>query len=153
MIQEGAHALHAVERNSDDVSSIELVSTEQYGRMTRKRIWLIPTWDTCTGPMLAELFTKHIIFENGAPAEIISDRDVRFAHGLGFWQSFHSVYHGVVWPRSPKLIRSWPSLMDEMKPLRHHWTTRSYGSETQRGLGRDITMRSAPPNCPPRSLL
>eukprot|EP01050_Picozoa_sp_SAG11_P016343 SAG11_NODE_2219_length_3674_cov_3.448951_3_plen_173_part_00 len=26
-----------------------------------KRIGLIPTWDACTGPMLAELFTKHII--------------------------------------------------------------------------------------------
>eukprot|EP01050_Picozoa_sp_SAG11_P034922 SAG11_NODE_12547_length_697_cov_2.006689_1_plen_176_part_10 len=55
-----------------------------------KRIWLIPTWDTCTGPMLAELFTKHIIMENGAPTEIVSDRDVRFASGSGFWQSFHS---------------------------------------------------------------
>ena len=41
--------------------------------------------------------------------------------------------------------------MDTIKPLRHHWTTRSHGSETQGGLGRDITMRSAPPNCPPRS--
>lgn len=52
-----------------------------------KRIWLIPTWDTCTGPMLAELFTRHIIHENGAPVEIVSDRDVRFAHGKGFWQT------------------------------------------------------------------
>eukprot|EP01050_Picozoa_sp_SAG11_P003735 SAG11_NODE_218_length_12212_cov_7.026005_14_plen_89_part_00 len=40
--------------------------------------------------MLAELFTKHIIYENGAPAEIVSDRDVRFANGQGFWQSFHT---------------------------------------------------------------
>eukprot|EP01050_Picozoa_sp_SAG11_P032435 SAG11_NODE_10549_length_822_cov_3.392808_1_plen_184_part_00 len=49
-----------------------------------KRIWLIPTWDTCTGPMLAELFTKHIMYESGAPVEIVSDRDVRFANGKGF---------------------------------------------------------------------
>eukprot|EP01050_Picozoa_sp_SAG11_P050655 SAG11_NODE_28360_length_322_cov_1.286996_1_plen_61_part_10 len=30
LVQEGAHAMHAVERNSDDVSSIELVSTKKH---------------------------------------------------------------------------------------------------------------------------
>eukprot|EP01050_Picozoa_sp_SAG11_P008613 SAG11_NODE_769_length_7262_cov_20.934385_7_plen_186_part_00 len=54
-----------------------------------KRIWLIPTHDTCTAPMLAELFMKHIVLENGIPLEIVSDRDTRFASASGFWQSFH----------------------------------------------------------------
>eukprot|EP01050_Picozoa_sp_SAG11_P017208 SAG11_NODE_2454_length_3343_cov_13.121455_5_plen_100_part_00 len=39
--------------------------------------------------MLAELFIEHIIYENGVPLEIVSDRDVRFASENGFWQNFH----------------------------------------------------------------
>eukprot|EP01050_Picozoa_sp_SAG11_P042513 SAG11_NODE_19625_length_462_cov_1.633609_1_plen_100_part_10 len=50
-----------------------------------KRIWLIPTHDTCTAPLLAELFIKHIVMENGVPLEIVSDRDTRSASTKGFW--------------------------------------------------------------------
>eukprot|EP01050_Picozoa_sp_SAG11_P008924 SAG11_NODE_808_length_7088_cov_5.136357_11_plen_102_part_00 len=44
---------------------------------------------SCTAPMLAELFMKYIVLENGLPLEIVSDRDTRFASATGFWQSFH----------------------------------------------------------------
>jgi hypothetical protein len=54
-----------------------------------KRIWLIPTHDTCSAPMLAELFVKHIVMENGIPLEIVSDRDTRFASEHGFWKNFY----------------------------------------------------------------
>ncbi len=53
-----------------------------------KRIWTIPTWDIANARLTAELFMKHIIYENGICIEIVSDRDSKFTSKM--WQDFHA---------------------------------------------------------------
>ena len=53
-----------------------------------KRIWTIPTWDIANAELTAELFMKHIIYENGICIEIVSDRDSKFTSKM--WQDFHA---------------------------------------------------------------
>jgi len=53
-----------------------------------KRIWTIPTWDIASAQLTAELFMKHIIYENGICIEIVSDRDSKFTSKM--WQDFHA---------------------------------------------------------------
>ena len=54
-----------------------LVIVDRYS----KRVWAIPTWLVADGKLLvAELFVKHVVMENGVPVEIVSDRDPRFTN-------------------------------------------------------------------------
>ena len=53
-----------------------------------KRLWTIPTWDIANARLTAELFMKHIIYENGICIEIVSDRDSKFTSKM--WQDFHA---------------------------------------------------------------
>jgi transposase InsO family protein len=53
-----------------------------------KRIWTIPTWDIASAELTAELFMKHIIYENGICIEMVSDRDSKFTSKM--WQDFHA---------------------------------------------------------------
>ena len=50
-----------------------------------KRVFLIPTWKTASSEMTAELFFKHVVRVNGAPLEIVSDRDPKFT--ANFWRA------------------------------------------------------------------
>ena len=59
-----------------------------------KRVWAIPTWKTADARMAVEQFIKHIVYENGVPIELVSDRDTRFtptnakSKAEGFWRQF-----------------------------------------------------------------
>jgi hypothetical protein len=45
-------------------------------------------WDIASAELTAELFMKHIIYENGICIEIVLDRDSKFTSKM--WQDFHA---------------------------------------------------------------
>jgi hypothetical protein len=63
-------------------------------------ITLIDNWDIASAELTAELFMKHIIYENGICIEIVSDRDSKFTSKM--WQDFHAVLGQLVGPIRPQ---------------------------------------------------
>ena len=50
-----------------------------------KRVYLIPTWKTADSEITAELFFANVVRHNGAPLELVSDRDSKFT--ANFWRA------------------------------------------------------------------
>ena len=82
---------HGTHYSMDFLTDLPDASTQGYNAVMvvvdrfSKRVWLIPTWKKADSQTTAELFFNSVVRHNGAPLEIVSDRDPKFTSN--FWRS------------------------------------------------------------------
>jgi hypothetical protein len=85
---------HGTHYSTDFLTDLPKASSQEYNTCLvivdrfSKRVYLIPTWKNADAEITAEQFFSTIVRTNGAPLEIVSDRDSKFTSN--FWRSLWS---------------------------------------------------------------
>jgi len=85
---------HGTHYSTDFLTDLPKASSQEYNTCLvivdrfSKRVYLIPTWKNADAETTAEQFFTTIVRTNGAPLEIVSDRDSKFTSN--FWRTLWS---------------------------------------------------------------